>query len=689
MAEVGKAPPDQNVKIDSFDEIQQKANTQNSIPRNTNESGSINITESGDSKKTNANSTSEKIDKSPDTNRAEEEKGERSQPKEFFILYHAGLGCSQGVDRSQWVASVSGLDLDHVMYYCNPNDVNTVKDIGNIKFREGKFRQKSGWLAKVYAKVEAFLRDNAFASMLMVGHSYGGGVVSAVAEQLPPELVDRVEVATFGSIYIPKQPKAKMVHYMFLGDVAMKTNGLKEPSTVSNIKDTLNNVLWIDNGSSKGSRKSLFGSEQEWKTHNAYGALIQNVLARHTSDGGVDASGHAQEYEPSTQVVAQRQQNMPQREEILSKAVGHSISQFSHSPIDRDVLLGILQRADISTIPTSMRFALMAMGIDLKRLQKKLTQLTEPVMLEKFIKRLQALQRNGKIDQVQASKFARKYGIRNLKTLLQTVGISFEDIHTTILNIGSIADAVRTIESKNPNVTNNVTKPDDLLVSNAIASNNELSGTSDSDEDTYSDESDTSSLLTDSEVNRPKSKPSAIEKYIKRISRWLKALNANQIACGAFVLSYLFSTYMYRAVVHRLLIEWSFSVNPQYTLEHKLTITFSVYLLFISILSLFSAYLWGRITGSNKEATSVIIRAFATPVFCFSCAFIIVLAAFKTNTYFKERLHSEYQEDLLETQYADGDDAADPSTMDTLSLFFDLTAVLGIGIVASLHYLGK
>jgi Lipase (class 3) len=224
----------------------------------------------------NANGSSNGSDANePSAEATSETKEEDADPKDLatssFVIFHAGLGCGPSVS---WLSTVTGLDSNHAVYMCNPSQAGTVGHIALAK-AWGSRMLKNGWVLKVKDRVEGMLKSDKAARVLLVGHSYGGAVVSAVGYLLGPTYGDRIQVATFGSIYIPPSANgAKMVHYQFLGDVAKRVHGMREPTEASTQPDR-NNIIWLKPPQMGG---GIFGSKVEWEIHNSYQPLITRVL---------------------------------------------------------------------------------------------------------------------------------------------------------------------------------------------------------------------------------------------------------------------------------------------------------------------------------------------------------------------------------------------------------------------------
>jgi hypothetical protein len=192
-----------------------------------------------------------------------------------IMIQVVGLGCSS-VDKQQ-------LDMDeaYLAYnvgmscriYCNQSIVKTLYDVSKtcIKFIPSK---KNKFVQYVFNEVKQYI-DKGY-NVFLVGHSYGGSVVSRIAEILHREVsqgsiyVNRLNAITLGSIYVPRPERTHGVniyHYMFENDVALKCNELGKKG----IKES--HVTWLQQRNyiaPSKKKKSIFGTNEEWEAHNSY-----------------------------------------------------------------------------------------------------------------------------------------------------------------------------------------------------------------------------------------------------------------------------------------------------------------------------------------------------------------------------------------------------------------------------------
>jgi electron transfer flavoprotein alpha subunit len=116
--------------------------------------------------------------------------------------------------------------------------------------------------ANVYNETIGSLKEGN--NVMLIGHSYGGAIVSRVAEKLnmcPIKDVVNLQVATFGSICISDAEDVRnicMKQFMFTNDIMLKFNNLKYDDS---------HVTWL-----------YVGDRGKWSAHNSY-AIISVILA--------------------------------------------------------------------------------------------------------------------------------------------------------------------------------------------------------------------------------------------------------------------------------------------------------------------------------------------------------------------------------------------------------------------------
>lgn len=195
-------------------------------------------------------------------------------------LYIPGLGCHQMSDLEEYSREfMHRYNYDEFHTLCNNNIHDTIR---NIAMRIIRLRpsQKRDFIQQVYSIVIYYLQHSY--RIIIIGHSYGGSVVSRIAELLSIDdsisnaLRNHVQMATFGSIYIPKPNRTvntHIFHFMDSNDISLKIIPYKPPrGNYGYYIDDDNKIVWLNNG-----------INGKWNTHNnAYQTILLNILQAHT-----------------------------------------------------------------------------------------------------------------------------------------------------------------------------------------------------------------------------------------------------------------------------------------------------------------------------------------------------------------------------------------------------------------------
>jgi hypothetical protein len=202
-------------------------------------------------------------------------------------IFIPGLGCSAVGDDmhfeqyGRYLMNIYKYDQYHAI--CNSDMRNQVKNVAKRIFRI-KPSLKNDFIQNVFAILRTYLKSGY--RLVIIGHSYGGSVVSRIAEILLADSSissaekSRVDMATFGSIYIPKiqMPREiRIAHYMDIHDIALKTIPFspptRNPSDYFNGKmyfDTASRIVWLHRG-----------IDGMWDTHNgAYETIERDIHKR-------------------------------------------------------------------------------------------------------------------------------------------------------------------------------------------------------------------------------------------------------------------------------------------------------------------------------------------------------------------------------------------------------------------------
>lgn len=210
------------------------------------------------------------------------------------VFYVLGMGC-QVADSDElnyikkYISNVA--NTDHVFIKCHPSMTKTLKGIAAAACYL-KPNKNDPFLAEINNDVSLCLSKGY--RVMVLGHSHGGMMASLVAESFAQnksslwkqKYKSKLQFLTFGSIYTPD---AKTVgedidirHYMFLDDVAMRCNKLKQPKE-KHLNNQHGNVVWMKHDTIKLKRWEKLapaGTKQSWEIHNAYSSIEKHILAR-------------------------------------------------------------------------------------------------------------------------------------------------------------------------------------------------------------------------------------------------------------------------------------------------------------------------------------------------------------------------------------------------------------------------
>ena len=199
-----------------------------------------------------------------------------SQKKKKYkgiVVY--GLGCGSSDDNLQLISNnLSIISHIPIEVMCDKSEVLSVGATIVATYCKITPWKLDKFVKEVYKTVKKNIEDGF--NIILIGHSYGGSVVSRVAEIFnndePTKSLSNLEIATMGSIYIPKANNVKNVkikHYMYTYDISLKCNGLEN----NNDK----RITWIDLKLNKP-KFSFLGTNEQWKVHLNYENLIITLL---------------------------------------------------------------------------------------------------------------------------------------------------------------------------------------------------------------------------------------------------------------------------------------------------------------------------------------------------------------------------------------------------------------------------
>ncbi len=186
-----------------------------------------------------------------------------------IMIQVVGLGCSKikKDTLAQYEIENGKLVGMKCLMLCNKSLRKTLTDIAKtychmVPSKKDKFVVRVLDIVKHYA--------NEGVNVHLFGYSYGGSIVSRVAELLDTNPLKNIHLYTCGSIYVSKPELTKNVdltHYMFVNDVALKCNGLDRKEKKEDY------VVWLRQKNyvtPEKKKTSIFGTDEEWLVHNSY-----------------------------------------------------------------------------------------------------------------------------------------------------------------------------------------------------------------------------------------------------------------------------------------------------------------------------------------------------------------------------------------------------------------------------------
>jgi hypothetical protein len=166
------------------------------------------------------------------------------------VFYILGFGCwadseiQRIPDIKHRCSTLSGISDVRVM--CNKSAVSTISTIVGSFCK--KIPNASAFAASCIEKVAAELNDP-WAHVLVIGVSYGGYVASKIAEELAmsPEVLGRLKVRTFNSIYVPtpKPAGVDIVHSIAFNDMSLECNGLTYNTSINLLSHPRPDIAWF------------------------------------------------------------------------------------------------------------------------------------------------------------------------------------------------------------------------------------------------------------------------------------------------------------------------------------------------------------------------------------------------------------------------------------------------------------
>lgn len=197
------------------------------------------------------------------------------------IIYVHGMGCSSDEDNPTNVHYhnffVKKHNIKNIEFYCNSSKSSAIKNVAKT-ICNIKPSKDDSFIKYIYNIVVDYLEQNK--QVVLIGHSYGGSIVSRIAEILNRQhhniILDNLYILTFGSIYIPtynRINKINIKHVLYDNDIANSCNGID----TKNIDKKNDNVFIIK---SKDTKSSFLTPKivDKWNIHISYLSLIADII---------------------------------------------------------------------------------------------------------------------------------------------------------------------------------------------------------------------------------------------------------------------------------------------------------------------------------------------------------------------------------------------------------------------------
>jgi hypothetical protein len=194
-----------------------------------------------------------------------------NKPKKI-IIYVPGLGCSltSKAELSKYAEDFAFIMNTEVHIMC-ANKIVSALAKGVCLMRP---LLKDKFVVDVYNETTKYIKNDY--TVFLIGHSYGGAVVTRVAELFSSDLVipnpNKLIITTIGSTYIPAKiidNGINLFHYMFDNDIALKCNKLNFK------KDKRSDLKWLhpvnyNYLSGRPKNNFSFASLKQWKMRHDY-----------------------------------------------------------------------------------------------------------------------------------------------------------------------------------------------------------------------------------------------------------------------------------------------------------------------------------------------------------------------------------------------------------------------------------
>ena len=184
-------------------------------------------------------------------------------------------------------------NIDTIHTLCDSTTTNQIKNIGTYFCNLDRYSNKQSMKIEdnTYFKdslntVLKYIKDSDYNNVIVIGHSYGGSMVSKIAKYINnsyniknKDEISKLQMATIGSVYIPpyfKTSNIKLHHYVYRNDPAFtKCSRIQDNSNYPNLH-IMNSTR--ESFKEDESLYKLFNKKNLDAHMNNYNIIIENIL---------------------------------------------------------------------------------------------------------------------------------------------------------------------------------------------------------------------------------------------------------------------------------------------------------------------------------------------------------------------------------------------------------------------------
>jgi hypothetical protein len=199
-------------------------------------------------------------------------------------------------DFDEAIALLTPEDRENVESMCNTDRLEVQTTLLLKAVADYAKPSLSPFAIAVKQRVETLLRDNPTDPVLLLGTSYGGYIVTRVAQAICKSSgAERLYVATFGTVHVPSEPPScgAFVQYIIRNDAAIEMLPIRPPQRLRDshsshppfVYDAQRSIVWMQPYSSATHKSytefpTLLRLKDRLEAHTMYRFIISQVLRR-------------------------------------------------------------------------------------------------------------------------------------------------------------------------------------------------------------------------------------------------------------------------------------------------------------------------------------------------------------------------------------------------------------------------